>query len=457
MCDLHVGNPDSRRPQPVNRRRVLAGGLAAGLVPLLPRFGGAASAAPSSMRAFGFKPARPASEKHVRPIMFPVLPDPKLGKATWTDSFGAPRGGGSRRHEGQDLMGKKMLKLLACVDGTIVELRHRSSGNSLYLMDDDGWFYCYLHINNDTPGTDDAKNDLQYAFAPGVTAGQRVKQGDHIAYLGDSGNAESSGSHCHFEIRMPDDKWYHAAAVQPSYSLLAAKPAELGGSSRISTAVDTRPFTDVEAFARQQADDFLGGTPTGSWLGSASAALGTGLGADAFIENILNEKVATHVTAPLIRLYLGFFPGRVPDHRGMDYWRRRIAGGMTMDTVASQFAGSDEFDRRYGKLSHRAYVEQLYKNLFNRKPDASGLDYWTRRLNGGSKRGWVMRQLCESPEFQRKSASPVRVVSVHQAMLQRSPSTEDYQSWWLRDTANRESLRLLITMLRLSPDYAKRF
>jgi hypothetical protein len=35
-----------------------------------------------------------------------------------------------------------MQKLLAVKSGTIVELRHRSSGNSLYLRGDDGWFYC---------------------------------------------------------------------------------------------------------------------------------------------------------------------------------------------------------------------------------------------------------------------------------------------------------------------------
>ena len=145
-------------------------------------------------------------------MMFPVLPDAALGKATWTDTYLAPRSGG-RLHEGQDLMGKKMLKLLACVDGTIVELRHSSGGNSLYLMGTDGWYYCYLHINNDDPGTDNGANQFKYAFAPGMAIGTKVRRGDHIAYLGDSGNAESTGAHCHFEIRMPNAKWYNAAAV----------------------------------------------------------------------------------------------------------------------------------------------------------------------------------------------------------------------------------------------------
>ena len=154
-------------------------------------------------------------------MMFPVLPDATLGKATWSDTYLAPRSGG-RQHEGQDLMGKKMLKLLAVVDGTIVELRHQSGGNSLYLKGDDGWYYCYLHINNDDPGTDNGANQFKYAFAPGMATGKRVLKGEHIAYLGDSGNAEATGAHCHFEIRMPNAKWYNAAAVNAKYSLEAA-------------------------------------------------------------------------------------------------------------------------------------------------------------------------------------------------------------------------------------------
>ena len=57
--------------------------------------------------------------------MFPVLADPVLGGVSWSDTYLAPRSDG-RRHEGQDLLGKKMLKLLAACDSTVVELRHQA-------------------------------------------------------------------------------------------------------------------------------------------------------------------------------------------------------------------------------------------------------------------------------------------------------------------------------------------
>lgn len=457
MCDCHVDYVE-RRPAPsLSRRVMLAGGLAAGITPLLPslttRVGATLLPSPDT-KDFSFLPPRPASERYVRPMMFPVLADPTLGRATWTDSYLAPRSGG-RRHEGQDLIGKKMLKLLACVDATVVELRHEASGNSLYLRGDDGWYYCYLHINNDTPGTDDAKNPFAYAFAPGMAVGKQVLKGEHVAFLGDSGNAELTVSHCHFEIRMPNAHWYNAAAVQASYSLTAAAPAAL----RATVAPTAfRPFDGATAFARQQAIDFLGAAPSGAWLSSATSRLEDAtIGLDAFIEAMLGEVDQMDVTQPLVRLYLGFFPSRIADFNGVSYWQSRLRRGMAIDAVASQLAGSSEFIERYGSLGNSAYVTQLYANLFGRRPDAGGLDYWTRRLDGGAKRGWVMRQLCESSEFQGKSRSRVRVTAVYLAMLRRAPDRSGYAYWSAKVAASSTGLQALIASIRTGTAYAQRF
>jgi murein DD-endopeptidase MepM/ murein hydrolase activator NlpD len=459
-CSCH--EPAEPQGRHVSRRLVMAGGLAAGLVPLFPRMAGATEPEPGlegsdpgggGTRDYGFLPPRPASEKYVRPMMFPVLPDATLGKATWSDTYLAPRSGG-RQHEGQDLMGKKMLKLLAVVDGTIVELRHQSGGNSLYLKGDDGWYYCYLHINNDDPGTDNGANQFKYAFAPGMAIGKRVLKGEHIAYNGDSGNAEATGAHCHFEIRMPNAKWYNAAAVNAKYSLEAAAPAKLRQKVPDSAFA---PHANAGAFALQQANDFLGGLPSNTWFQRAVEELEGGVtGLDPFIENLLAEPGAATVTAPTIRLYLGFFL-RIPDFKGLDYWIRKVRAGTSLDTAASQFAGGSEFIRRYGELSNTEYLTQVYNNLFGRDPDPSGKDYWVRRLDGGAKRGWVMRQLCESPEYQRKTESQVRVIQVHAAMIKASPSAAEYKRWSDWDAATSTGLRDLIKYLRTGDAYTDRF
>jgi hypothetical protein len=385
--------------------------------------------------------------------MFPVLADPTLGTVSWSDTYLAPRSGG-RLHEGQDLLGKKMLKLLAVCDATVVELRHQAGGNSLYLKGDDGWFYCYLHINNDDPGTDNGANQFKHAFASGLAIGSRVLQGDLVGFIGDSGNAEAVGSMLHFEIRMPNAKWYNAAAVNAAYSLNAATPAKL--RPRVSNAVFA-PHPNARALATAVANDFVGSVPSPNWLSTAEADLEGGvISPDGFIESVLGLAGAAQVTAPTIRLYLGFFL-RVPDYSGLDYWIRRVRDGTPLDAAASQFAAGSEFQRRYGTLGNEDYVIQLYRNLFERDPDPSGLDYWARRLDTGSKRGWVMRQMCESSEYRRKTASQVRVIQVYTAMLRRAPDPSGYPYWTSKDATSASGLQQLIRSIRTGASYAARY
>ena len=161
-----------------------------------------------------------AQELSVVPMVFPL---PK--KFTWTDTFGAARSGG-RTHEGNDIMVPKMTPLLAVVDGTAEWLNltgELSSYNArpyynLLLRGDDGNDYFYIHMNNDTPGTDDGLGGVRYAYAPGLTNGARVSAGQLIGWAGDSGNAEDVGSHLHFELHLGGYK----NPVDPYASLVAA-------------------------------------------------------------------------------------------------------------------------------------------------------------------------------------------------------------------------------------------
>ncbi len=151
----------------------------------------------------------------VRAIRFPVK-----GRVSYVDTFGACRDGCSRQHMGTDIFGSKLQPLVAARDGWVTWVRtdaSGTSGNGLAVTDAQGWRYLYLHVNNDTPGTDDGRNPARYRFAPGVSLGTKVYAGQHIAYLGDSGNAETTPPHLHFEIRRPD-----GVTINPYPSLRAA-------------------------------------------------------------------------------------------------------------------------------------------------------------------------------------------------------------------------------------------
>ncbi len=167
-------------------------------------------------------PTPAAAADIVKPIVFPVD-----GNVTYTDTFGAPRTG--HTHEGQDLMGQKMMRLVSAVDGTVHRLVFNNAstgGNSITIKGADGWTYHYLHVNNDTPGTDDGLATRDQAFPTNIVVGARVAKGQLIAYMGDSGNAESAGAHLHFEIREPPlPGAYTGAPINPYASLQAATRA----------------------------------------------------------------------------------------------------------------------------------------------------------------------------------------------------------------------------------------
>ncbi len=148
----------------------------------------------------------------VRDIAFPVI-----GSASYHDDFGDPRVG--HTHEGNDLLGKKLQILVAAVDGTAQQVAYPEPSYGWYITieDSEGYRYNYLHINNDMPGTDDGKGGAMNAYAPGLAKSWPVKRGQFLGYMGDSGNAESTSPHLHFEIRLPDD-----TAVDPYTSLRAA-------------------------------------------------------------------------------------------------------------------------------------------------------------------------------------------------------------------------------------------
>lgn len=152
------------------------------------------------------------SRAETREITFPVI-----GEVNFSDDFGAPRSG--HTHEGNDLLGHKLQPLVAVVDGTVryVAWPEPDYGYMVSLQDEAGYEYRYIHINNDTPGTDDGLGGGRNAYAPGIDGSYPVVAGQLIGWMGDSGNAENTAPHLHFEIRRPDGN-----PINPYESLIAA-------------------------------------------------------------------------------------------------------------------------------------------------------------------------------------------------------------------------------------------
>jgi hypothetical protein len=159
-----------------------------------------------------FLPIPAAQADEIRDIAFPVD-----GAVTFYDDFGEPRAG--HPHEGIDILGQKMMPLLSAVDGKVVYVVFPEAtwGYEIVIRDSERYTYHYIHINNDTPGTDDGLGGYDNAYAPGIQEGATVTRGQLVAWMGDSGNAENVGAHLHFEIHKPD-----GSLINPYQSLLAA-------------------------------------------------------------------------------------------------------------------------------------------------------------------------------------------------------------------------------------------
>ena len=102
---------------------------------------------------------------------------------SYIDTWGAARASG-RRHEGTDIMAPRGAKELAYTDG-VVSREHSNTlgGIVLWLDGDNGDQYYYAHLSG-------------YAVPPGT----RVRAGQHIGAVGNTGDARYTAPHLHFEV-----------------------------------------------------------------------------------------------------------------------------------------------------------------------------------------------------------------------------------------------------------------
>ena len=143
------------------------------------------------------KPGEGSAKRASSRLIFPVV-----GKAQYTDDFGDARGQGS--HEGNDIMAPRKAPAVAAEAGTVKFWTSSTrAGCMLYLHGKSGTTYLYIHLNNDLTKANDNRGRCVpgTAFAPGLKSGAKVEAGQHIGYVGDSGDANGVAPHLHFEIR----------------------------------------------------------------------------------------------------------------------------------------------------------------------------------------------------------------------------------------------------------------
>ena len=123
------------------------------------------------------------------------------------DTFDDARSEG-RVHDAIDIMAAAETPVIAAADGKILKLFHSDrGGTTIYQLSagQDLVFY-YAHLSR---------------YADGLAEGAMVKQGEVIAYVGDTGNAGPGNYHLHFSIAAVTDpkRYWEGTNINP-YPLL---------------------------------------------------------------------------------------------------------------------------------------------------------------------------------------------------------------------------------------------
>ncbi len=144
--------------------------------------------------------APPAPPAGCEPFRYDML-WPLAGRGQIISGFGADRDHGARYHKGVDISAPKLTPVVAVADGVVMSVTQEVGTADccwLSLRHHDGWQSYYVHLNNDLHGADDGMGS---GVRPDLEAGTEVKAGEVIGWVGDSGNAEETIDHLHFELR----------------------------------------------------------------------------------------------------------------------------------------------------------------------------------------------------------------------------------------------------------------
>jgi hypothetical protein len=233
-----------------------------------------------------------AGTKPVPRLVFPVV-----GPVSYTDDFGAPRGRGV--HEGNDLVAPRKALAVAAEAGTVkFHTTSRAAGCMLYLHGVSGTEYLYIHLNNDLGNTNDNKGTCKpgIAFAPGLKSGQHVEAGEHIGYVGDSGDANWAGPHLHFEVHPGG-----GAPVSPyAYLRKARKLLWSARSGSMVTLSLTGTFVSAESKVLRMKVASLKVLPKGATVQKVNRVLDLALFSNAVIERIDGARLSQARLARLV-------------------------------------------------------------------------------------------------------------------------------------------------------------
>jgi murein DD-endopeptidase MepM/ murein hydrolase activator NlpD len=195
----------------------------------------------------------------VRDIPFNVFPKltaggyvfPVYGPASYTNTFGAPRAN-TGWHHGEDIFAPLGAPILAVANGIVYSVGWNDVGGlRLWLQDLAGNEFYYAHLS---------------AFSPLAVNGAQVRAGDVLGFMGNTGDAEHTPYHLHFEV-------HPASLIYQGYDGVVAPFPYLNAWQRLQDL----PLTGVSGWAPPISDSSRAPKPGAILLQARDISSATGL------------------------------------------------------------------------------------------------------------------------------------------------------------------------------------
>ena len=124
-----------------------------------------------------------------------VMPVAKVRVKQVKDSWHAPRDGGDRRHEGQDIFARRGTPVYSATEGYVVRIgESQLGGQTISILGAGGRVYYYAHLDS---------------YSQSIGEGDYVTPETILGYVGTTGNAQGTPPHLHFGV------YTSAGAINP--------------------------------------------------------------------------------------------------------------------------------------------------------------------------------------------------------------------------------------------------